>query len=147
MMKDSIVIRKFKLEDYSQIQEINKTSLGYDYDLANTKKQLQRIIETTNDQLFVAELNQQVIGYIHAASYECTYCESLKNILALAVACDYQGHGIGKRLLQEVEAWAIEEGCKGVRLVSSETRLEAHKFYLNCGYSQRKIQKNFIKYF
>lgn len=146
-MKDSIVIRKLKQEDCTRIQEINKTSLGYEFDLGSTKKQLQRIIETTNDQIFVAEIEQQVVGYIHVASYECTYCDSLKNIMALAVACDYQGYGIGKRLLQEAEAWAIKEGSVGIRLVSSEKRLEAHKFYLRCGYSQRKTQKNFIKYF
>lgn len=89
----------------------------------------------------------EVAGYIHGGGYECTYCAPLKNVLALAVDEKYRGLGVGRRLLEELEAWAKDKGCAGVRLVSGMDRLGAHAFYLRCGYIVRKEHKNFIRYF
>ncbi|MEQ2876371.1 GNAT family N-acetyltransferase [Enterococcus asini] len=70
---------------------------------------------------------------------------SYKNILALAVAKDYQHQGIGRTLLQGIEQWARTTGAAGVRLVSGEERIEVHEFYAACGYQRKKKQVNFRK--
>ena len=44
------------------------------------------------------------------------------------------------------EHWAKQDYAEGVRLTSGITRADAHKFYLHCGYIDRKDQKNFVKY-
>lgn len=133
--------------DYQDIYRINKDALGYDFDVELTRERLKVILQKASNRIFVAEVQGKIVGYIHGADYDCTYSESLKNILALSVAPDQQGLGVGRRLIAAVEDWARLDGAVGVRLVSGYNRLGAHAFYQACGYHMRKEQKNFIKFF
>ncbi|MFZ2539803.1 MAG: GNAT family N-acetyltransferase [Oscillospiraceae bacterium] len=142
-----IVIREATAEDAQRIYEINKYSFGYDYPNEKTKTRLEYILSRTTDKLYVACEEDEVVGYIHGSDYECTYSDSLKNIMAIAVDEQYRGKGIGKALLNALENWAVSDGSVGVRLVSGMNREKAHEFYLHCGYNLRKEQKNFIKIF
>lgn len=142
-----IVLRDAVAEDYAAITEINRIAFGYDYPADKTRARLSLILTKPENRLFVAEEDGEVIGYIHGANYDCSYCGPLKNILAIAVLPERQGKGAGRLLLTRLEEWAREEGCEGVRLVSGMNRAEAHKFYAHCGYALRKEQKNFIKRF
>jgi GNAT superfamily N-acetyltransferase len=135
------------VSDSARICQINEDSLGYRYDLEKTKQRLEQIIGRPTDKIYVACIDGNIVGYIHGCDYECTYADSLKNIMAIAVDKGYQGKGIGRALLNAIEGWAKECGCSGVRLVSGFNREGAHQFYLHCGYTVRKQQKNFIKYF
>ncbi len=147
MDKDKPIIRSCLPSDYEKIHKLNKNGLGYDFPVELTKERLSLILTYPNNRIFVALIGGEVIGYIHAADYDCTYSEPVKNILAIVVDEAYRGRGIGKTLLCAAEDWAKECGCCGVRLVSSEFRTDAHAFYLRCGYTDRKMQKNFLKLF
>ena len=142
-----ITIRECRISDYVKIYELNKNAFGYEYPLSKTRERLLGILKRPTDKLFVACIEEKVAGYIHGSDYECTYSESLKNIIAIAVDEEYRCMGIGRKLIEEVEKWAKECGCCGVRLVSGFDRTDAHEFYLHCGYKNRKQQKNFIKFF
>jgi Predicted acetyltransferase len=143
---DNIAIRPAAIEDALRIHEINKSSLGYDFPPDKTRDRIHLVLPRSNHRIYVACLDGRVVGYIHGSEYECTYCDSLKDILALAVDPDYQGRGIGRMLLCALEDWARLEGCTGIRLVSGFNRQEAHRFYLHCGYTDRRDLKNFIKF-
>jgi len=136
-----------RIQDAERICELNRGSLGYDFPEDKTTQRLEVILSLESDRIYVAEYDGIVVGYIHGSRYECTYSESFKNILALAVDEKYRGKSIGRDLLTEIEEWAKEDNCTGVRLVSGMNRVNAHKFYLHCGYMDRKDQKNFYKYF
>ena len=140
-------VRTADLSDAESIRRINLQAFGYDYGPTETANRLADISKKPNIRIFVAEINGRVAGYIHGSDYDCTYMPPLKNILALGVLEEYRGRGIGRMLVAELEAWAKAGGCAGVRLVSGYNRTEAHKFYLRCGYADRKDQKNFIKLF
>lgn len=142
-----MIIRECEVSDYKRICEINKSAFGYVYDLEKTKDRLTTILKSSTNKIYVACNQEEVIGYIHGSDYECTYNDSLKNIMAFAVDPKYQGKGIGKALLHCLEDWAKQCQCCGVRLVSGFDRTSAHAFYLRCGYVERKRQKNFIKIF
>lgn len=47
--------------------------------------------------------------------------------------------------MADVEAWARERGASGLRLVSGETRADAHAFYQRLGFTGIKKQVNFRK--
>jgi len=138
-------IRAATVNDAIAIHLLNTFSLGYDYPIDKTRKRVAFIINNQNARLLVAEVNGEVVGYIHATDYDCSYSDSLKNILALAVDEDHRGKGIGQALVTAVENWARNANSIGVRLVSSAYRTGAHEFYKACGYTDRKDQKNFIK--
>lgn len=142
-----MIVRECSSKDYIRIYELNKNAFGYEYPLSKTKDRLQEIFNRQTDKLFVACVDDFIVGYIHGSDYECTYSDALKNIMAIAVDEKYRGKGIGKALLNAIENWAKECNCIGVRLVSGFDRVGAHEFYLHCGYVLRKQQKNFIKLF
>lgn len=139
-------IRECTIGDFERVHFLNSTAFGYEYDLEKTKLRLADILSRKTDKIYVACVDDTVVGYIHGSDYECIYSDSLKNIMAIAVDEAYRGKGIGKVLLLCIEEWAEACGCCGVRLVSGFNRTGAHEFYLRCGYTNRKQQKNFIKY-
>ena len=142
-----MIVRECHASDYAAIYNLNQNAFGYEYPLERTKERLSKILERPTDRLFVACVDDQVVGYIHGSDYECTYSDPLKNIMAIAVDESCRGRGVGRALLSAVEDWARADGCCGVRLVSGFNRTGAHEFYLHCGYALRKQQKNFIKLF
>ena len=145
----TVTIRGALPADTQRIVELNRSALGYTVDPQALQAQLERILLRPTDRLLVAADAQsdRVEGFVHAADYETLHSGRLKNIVALAVDPVKQGQGLGRMLLEAVEHWAREEGCDGVRLVSSMQRTQAHAFYTHCGYTMRKEQKNFIRYF
>lgn len=140
-----LVVRDCVPDDAAAIQTLNREEMGYDYPLSEVKKKLAYLLSGDKDRLFVAELAGEVVGYIHACTYEQTYVVSLKDIMGIAVSHHHQRQGIGKALLRRAEAWAKESGASGIRLVSGETRTNAHAFYRHMGYTSNKKQLNFKK--
>ena len=91
----------------------------------------------------VVEEDDQVIGYAHAASYDCLYFPSLLNLLALAVAQDFQGQGHGRALMQALREEGKAAGYTGIRINSGISRSAAHEFYRCLGCSEKADQKRF----
>jgi GNAT superfamily N-acetyltransferase/ADP-ribose pyrophosphatase YjhB (NUDIX family) len=147
LRNNKLLIRPANINDAEGIQKINKLALGYDFSLSDTTAMLSKILSKSNDIIFVVEDKDIIAGYAHGSDYDCTYMLPLKNIMAMGVLEEYRGNGIGRLLLSAIEDWARNDGCSGVRLISSLYRTEAHEFYLRCDYFNRKDQKNFMKLF
>jgi GNAT superfamily N-acetyltransferase len=141
-----IDVRKIKVEDYRDIYLLNQ-ELGYPYEIEKVKEKITHITIATKDMIFVAQYGNEVIGYIHGSPYETLYLDSLIDILGFVVKEKYRNMGIGKKLIENLEFWAKENGFSGIRLVSGIERIDAHRFYQRYGYIYRKDQKNFIKIF
>lgn len=146
-MNKNFIIRKVRLADADDIYYINKTSLGYDYDSDKQKMKIQNVIQDDSQVIFVAEIDNKTVGYIHLVNYDVIYADNYKNCLGLAVDNDYKRMGIGSALLSQGEKWAKENGAVGIRLCSGIEREKAHKFYFANGYKENKIQKNLKKNF
>lgn len=140
-------IRECKIEDVNAIYNLNHNEMGYEYSIDNTKYKLEYLLKSDKDVIFIATVQNIVIGYVHANDYDVIYAPHMKNIMGIAVSGEYKKHGIGKALLEEIEKWAKETGAFGIRLVSGSTRTGAHEFYKRCGYVGDKQQINFKKYF
>ena len=121
--------------------------MGYEYPTEDTKKQLIQLLNDCNHKIYVATIEDKVVGYVHGNNYNLLYAPPLKNIMGIAVSSNFRKNGIGKMLLNQVEKWAQDTGAYGVRLVSGATRTSAHRFYISCGYNENKEQKNFKKMF
>lgn len=143
---DDVTIRPAVLEDIPAIVLLNAQELGYDYPPEKAREQLSRLLSSAGHRILVAQLGEKIAGYVHAQDYLNLYAPPLKNIMGIAVSSDYRRQGIGRALLEAVEAWARETGAAGIRLVSGESRKGAHAFYRCCGYDGGKKQLNFKKY-
>ena len=141
------MIRTIQLTDAKTIRDISEFSLWYKTTEAVTERQIAKLISDNRHFIRVYEDDEThiVAGFIHAEAYELLYKEPGFNILGLAILPEYQHRGIGKQLLQAVEAEAAARNYRFIRLNSGEHCTEAHAFYEHCGYSCTKLQKRFIK--
>jgi phosphoglycolate phosphatase len=58
----------------------------------------------------------------------------------LIVDSKWQGNGVGKLLLAEIESIARKRNCIFIQFCSSSYRKAAHKFYEACGYDPNEVQ-------
>ncbi|MGL4737638.1 MAG: GNAT family N-acetyltransferase [Cellulosilyticaceae bacterium] len=140
-------IRAFEMRDVEAIWKLNTMEMGYEFSIEASENKLRILANSSKEKIYVAVVDDKVVGYVHANDYDVIYAPHMKNIMGIAVSEDYKRQGIGKALLFAVEEWAKETGASGVRLVSGETRIGAHRFYQSCGYEGGKRQANFKKIF
>lgn len=119
--------------------------LGYSASAADIAPRLTRIIARRDHRFMLAEADGAVVGWIHASISEHIDAEACVLIEGLVVDRAYRGHGIGRLLLDDAEAWATATGCSLVRLRSTDARTEAHRFYEHLGYTNVKTQYSFAK--
>lgn len=142
-----IEIRPARETDAAEIAELNTVEMGYQTTAEQVREKLAVLLKSRDNRILVAVAEGQVVGYIHANTYETLYFPPLKNLMGLAVSSAYRCKGIGTALLDAIEAWARETGASGVRLNSGATRTEAHQFYRSRGYGAEKQQLRLIKSF
>ena len=141
-----INLRLCKIDDVEAIYLLNKEEMGYDYPLANTRNNLEKLLKDNMNTIIVATIENIVIGYIHYCDYQCIYASPMKNIMGIAVSKKYQNKGIGRKLIFEMEKRTREDGIKIIRLSSGAERKMAHKVYESYGYKGNKNQINMKKY-
>mgnify|MGYP001024590612 FL=1 len=139
------MLRLCQINDCRDIWQINQEELNYNVPFEVVEKQLLKILQDPNQQIYVYESDKRVVGYVHASKYDLLYAPPLITILGIAVLKEYQRNGIGGLLLLMVEDWANDCGISGVQLNAGVNREIAHKFYEAWGYECRKEQLNFVK--
>lgn len=140
-----IIIRDAEEKDAAALTELNRLEMGYGYPEDMTGKKLSLLLKSGKDKILVAELDGQVVGYVHLNDYDVLYADHMKNIMGIAVSSSHRRCGIGAKLLTAAEDWARESGAAAVRLVSGESRTGAHAFYRSLGYEGNKKQLNLKK--
>ena len=142
------MLRNITIFDAQEIQSISNFELGYDVNLDIVKKQIRKLTNDNKHNIIIGFENEQtrkIIGFVHAELYESLYMDTGLNILGLAVDSNFQGQGIGKKLMSSIEDYALENNISFIRLNSNVRRIDAHKFYESIGYVCDKTQKRLIK--
>ncbi len=120
--------------------------LGYSSDETYAREQFSLIIADPSHVIFVAEdPEKNVVGLIHLLQKNLLISIPALEIGELIVDGDSRRKGIGKMLIAKAEAWARENGHKGIMVGSSKKRVESHLFYKNAGYSYLKEQVIYFK--
>ena len=94
---------------------------------------------------FVAELANQVIGWIEVSMQHRLQSAPYALIGGLVVKEGFRNQKVGLRLCERVEAWSWATGVAIIRVTSRNTRLDAHRFYENNGYRLTKVSQIFEK--
>lgn len=142
------MLRNITIFDAQEIQSISNFELGYDVNLDIVKKQIEKLTNDNKHNIIIGFENEQtrkIIGFVHAELYESLYMDTGLNILGLAVDSNFQGQGIGKKLMSSIEDYALKNNISYIRLNSNVRRIGAHKFYESIGYVCDKTQKRLIK--
>ncbi len=138
------MIREAKITDYVELQKLPFEDLGDECDAELVKTRLENL-DSNNECVFVADVNGNVVGYVHIIKFNTLYYKSMANIQGMVVSKEYQRKGYGKELMNAAENWARERNIEMVRLNSGFVRPEAHEFYHAIGYCNEKEQIRFMK--
>ena len=143
-MNTAVSVRTARLSDAEAIARLT-IQLGYEVNSATAAERLSRLLAQTSQRFLVAEVEGRLAGWAHAIVWEFFETGRFVVIGGLVVDRSLRRRGIGRALLDGVEAWAVEQGCSVVRLWSSVARTEAHRFYEQLGYANIKSQYSFVK--
>lgn len=143
-------IRPLAPGDIGAIMQLHR-ELGWNpafkADGTTLKQRLEALITADDTLLLVAELNQQVVGYIHGqiVTY-LLFAGSEMLISELFVMEAARDHGVGHALMALIEAEAVKNKCFRISVLNSRER-ESYKrgFYPALGYEERPHTANFTK--
>lgn len=138
------IIKNANIDNARDICIICSEDLGYSCDDKQVKDKLAKL-DCEREAVFVAFIDESLVGYVHVEKYETLYLETMANILGLAVKSEYRNKGIGKILMAAAEKWAFDNNIKTMRLNSGAERVSAHDFYRHIGYNTEKSQIRFTK--
>jgi GNAT superfamily N-acetyltransferase len=93
---------------------------------------------SANEQLFVAELNGEVVGTFQILfNRTLTGRGSLSMIIeAVQTKSDMRGRGIGASMITYAIDEAKRRDCRLVQLTSNAARTDAHRFYERLGFAK-----------
>jgi len=118
-----------------EVANFSKDALG-----AN---QLAEIITHEDHALFIACVNEEMIGYIYV---NIVRLDKLMNVMKLVVKSDKRKHGIGQKLLEYVERWCKDQGIERIVLEVRISNIPAIMLYEKCGYHRVGIRKQFYQF-
>ena len=136
----AVEIRDARPEDAAAIARL-LGQLGYPADATSVARRLERL---GDDRLVVAESDGTVTGLaqLHVAP-SLEYDRPAAKLSALVVDEARRNEGIGRALVDAMEAEARERGCELLYLTTAERRSDAHEFYERIGleYTGRRYAK------
>lgn len=107
------------------------------------------LIADENVALLVAQAGDSLVGYVHAIIKDAPALPVFVPrryvvVDAVVVRSGFQFHGIGRRLMDEVQTWAMAQGATSIELNVYEFNETAIAFYERLGYLtlSRKMSKD-----
>jgi GNAT superfamily N-acetyltransferase len=141
-MESVTVIRASVIGDSMAIAELSG-QLGYPASAVDIGERLARLIEHSENCVFTAVTDGQVIGWIHAFHAFRLESPAFVEIAGLVVDENSRGRHTGKELVSSVIRWAREQSVTHLRVRSNVKRDSAHAFYRHIGFEEVKDQKIF----
>lgn len=141
------MIREAEPKDSNVIENLYKKLAPHSKNIKVLPERIEQIRNDSNNFLFVYEESGNIKGSIFMTfcldpGYQFRPYTVLEYVI---VNEDFRGNGIGEKLLKHVEQISIARGSTRVILLSSATRIKAHKFFTKNGYNGTR-SKGFKKY-
>ncbi len=111
------------------------------------RARLEALTRVPGHGVFVACLDDVVVGWIHVAAVLHMQSDPRAEIGGLVVSASARGRRIGAALVARAEAWAREHGFGSILVRSQTMREDAHRFYVREGYVRTKTSAVFSKTF
>ncbi len=135
-------LRPATIEDASAINLLSE-SLGY---LPGSNEELacrlENLIGSDTDEVWVAENEMEIVGWIHFFMAKRVASASFVEIGGIVVGSNFRNKGIGKVLIAEARNWAVAKKIK-LRVRCDSRREDAHRFYTSTGFKKLKNQDVF----
>jgi len=147
-MKSDVIFREnLTKSDMDNVLEIlTSTGFFYDFEIEVAVELVEEYLQKGNESgyhFLFAESGGRTIGYSCYGPIPCT--KHSYDLYWIGVHNDFRGKGIGKKLLAESEIRMGKLGGKKIFIETSSTGkyLPTRKFYLDCGYEECALLKEF----
>ncbi len=141
-MAENILIRSIEKKDTNSIVSLSH-ELGYQVNAETVDFLIESILNDEKQWAFVAEKNNEVIGFVHAFYALRLTTPPFIEIAGLIVSENERSNGLGKMLVNYIELNCAQN--LKIRVRCNSNRKDAHRFYTNNGFSKQKEQLVFIK--
>ena len=140
-MEDKIVIKKMESDEeirgkayvhFKAWQETYPGIVDPDFLSEQTLEKCEEIAYRYLDNILVAKDEDKVVGFVSYGKYRNSDLEDTGEVPAIYLLNEYQGRGIGKRMMEE--ALKHLESYKQVALWVLKENKKAIGFYENCGF-------------
>lgn len=136
-------VRRARVDDASAMASLC-TQLGYPASAAVMWARLS-VLSTHPDHLVLIAEDGSPAGCVAAEYRRALEFDDRVELMGLVVDASHRRIGVGRALVDAVEAWAVERGAASVFLRSNAVRPEAHAFYPDLGYQRIKTQHVYLK--
>jgi ribosomal protein S18 acetylase RimI-like enzyme len=141
----TVDVRQMRPEDTAAVAALT-TYLGYPSTEDEIRRRYDLIKDRWDARLFVAQhAGNAIVGWIHVQATYMLEADARAAIWGLVVADKARGSGVGRRLVEAAEEWALMRGLNVMAVNSNYLRLEAQGFYEHLGYTIVKTQNAFRK--
>ena len=101
-------------------------------------------LKTPNHRVLVATIAGRLVGYVlclvqRRAANAFRLQRAVVMVDQLAVVPEHRRHGVGRRLMEAVEAFAREQKIAELTLTSWSFNQDAHRFFARMGYAPSQI--------
>ena len=146
MADRTVTIRHMRSEDVAAVAQLT-TQLGYPATEEDIRRRYDLIKDRSDARLLVAEHagSAAVVGWVHVQQLYMLESDARAEIFGLVVSDTVRGTGVGRRLIEAAEEWAMMRGLGVMGLRSNNLRTEARGFYEHLGYKVIKTQNAFRK--
>jgi len=132
-------LREAKASDAPRLVELIR-QLEHEVDEKTVRKNIAKL-KKLGEVPLVATLGKQVVGMIGRHVMVTIHRPApVGRIPVLVVDSEARGQDIGRMLLNAVEQWCRERGCKLIEVTSNDRRNAAHSFYRHMGYERTSIR-------
>ena len=140
-----IKISKLTSANQKKTREITALSLqlGYENKTKELSRRLEFILESNYDCIFIAQSDDQVIGWIHALVAVRVESPIFVEITGLVVDENFRSNKIGQKLIEAVKEWSDDLEITLIKVRCNVIRTASHKFYEALGFTLDKEQKVF----
>lgn len=114
--------------------------LGYPSESRTIGSRLRHILTLPEHLLVVAESVAGIAGWIHAFVVDSVEVPRRVQIDGLVIDEAHRRQGVGRRLVEYAEAWALSRDIRVVGVNSNILRTESHPFYRELGFTVAKTQ-------
>ena len=140
----TIAVRQMRPDDMASVALL-ATALGYPATEDEVRRRFDLIKDRWDARLLVAHNDSAVIGWIHVQAAYLLESDARAEIWGLVVAESARGTGVGRRLVESAESWALMRGLSVMAVRSNQRRIAAQGFYEHLGYAVTKVQNAFRK--
>ena len=137
-------IRLMTSGDIDRVAEL-AGELGYPVAPELLERRFAALTGGDTEVIYVAELNGDVVGWIHLREFYDILEEPTMEIRGLVVDARCRGEGIGQGLVEAGERRAQERAIRRLRVTSNVTRERAHRFYERLDFAKVKTSFYMVK--